>query len=294
MIGLFKQNGAKLPITYRGLTLNDPNDDPKDTFEVWNAMVDAEHAAIAEPKMQRDGSEIYRPRKQRRLIRLTGAIKAVTAGALYDKMELLAEAFDPVNAFLEDESEVDVGFLPFQFSRPTDDTANFPSGLKDLEYYARPLAIPVTRVTKNDGKSAEFAALLECADPRGYARADSTIQVVNAGSTALDNSLATYSSWPVLTVTLSGASGVIRFERTWSGGSKHLDLDLSALVATDVVIVDMEQRTIELNGASAMDLYDGGDFWWVPWGESATFTVSTVSGTAFAGTAQVLWRKAFA
>lgn len=297
MIGLFKENGDKLPITYRGLTLNDPADDPKDTFEVWLALVDPEHSSIAEPKSERDGSEIYRPKKQRGIIRITGGVKAPTAGELFDKIEDLRAAFDPVNAYMADlASTVDIGFMPLEFSRPTADTANYASGLKDLQYYARSLALPVTRVSKNDGKAARFAIVMECADPRAYSQTASSAQRTNAGAITVDNTLASYYSYPTITITLSGATGVIELERVAALDTSALQLDLTGLVAGDVVVVNMESQSVTLNGAAAMDLVvvDQADWWELYGAESQTVNVTNISGTALAGTVSVAWVKAFA
>lgn len=297
MIGLFGADGAKLPMVYRGLTLNDPADDPKDTYEVWQALVDPEHGSVAEPKSERDGSEIYRPKKQRGLIRVTGAVKAPTAGELFDKTEALRAAFDPVNAYLADlASTSDVGFLPFTFSRPTADLANYPSGLKDLQYYARSLALPVTRITKSDGLAARFAVVMECADPRAYAQSATSASRSNAGSKAMDNTLASYASWPTVTITLTGAgTDVIQLERVAAADTSALQLDLGSCSSGDVIVVDMERRYVTKNGAAAMDLVvtAQADYWDLFPAESQTLNVTNVSGT-LAGTVAVSWVKAFA
>lgn len=295
MIGLFDKDGNKLSITYRSLVLNNNADDPNDTYEVWAALIDAEHASVAEPKSQRDGSEIYRPKKQRRVIRISGAVKAPTTGELFDKIEALSAAFDPVNAYFADDATEDVGFLPMTFSRPTADTTNYSNGLKPLQFYARPLAIPVTRITKNDGKAAKFAVLMECADPRAYLQTSESVQRDDAGALAMDNTLASYMSWPTLTITLAGLSGVVKFERDSDHDTRNVRLDLSTCSAADEIVVDMELRTVTLNGDDAMDLVVSGfgDFWWMPPAEESTLNVVNVSGNSFDGTAEVSWRQAF-
>lgn len=293
MIALFDKNGDKLPVVYRGLTLNNPNDDTNDTYELTSVLIDAEHTSVSEVKAQRDGSEIYRPRKSRRLIRLNGAIKKPTMGALFDAIEDLNAAFDPVNAYFGDSSEEDKGFLALTFSRPTDDTGNYASSKKDLQYYARPLAIPVTHISKHDGKAARFVVMLECADPRAYAQAASTASRSNAGALTIDNSLASYSCWPTLTITLTNTgSDVVTFQRVSTHDTRTIRLDLGSCTTSDVIVVDMELRTVTKNGVNAMDLVVSGDYWWLD-PESQTLNVANVSGT-LAGTVAVGWRKAFA
>lgn len=297
MIALFDKDGAKLSISYRSLVLNDATDSPSDTYEVWQAMIDAEHGAIAEPKSERDGSEIYRPKKQRRIIRIEGAVKAPTAGELFDKAEALAAAFDPVNAYLADlDSTSDVGFLPLTFSRPTADTTNYATGLKLLQYYARPLAIPITRITKKDGKAARFAVLMECADPRAYARSASTASRTDSGALTLDNTLASYSSYPIITVTLSDVTGVVEFERVANKDTSAVQIDFTGLAIGDEVVIDMERRYVTLNGSAAMDLVvvDEAAWWEIFGDESQTLNVTDISGDTLSGDVEVSWVKAFA
>ena len=294
MIALYDNSGARLPIAYRGLTLNDPTEtDPMNTTEVWAALVDAEHGALSESRPQRDGSEIYRPRKQRRLIRLTGAIKRSTMGALFDAAEELSAAFDPVNAYEADTSDYDKGFLALTFSRPTDDSANYPSGLKDLQYYARPLAIPVTQLTKNDGLAVRYEVLMECADPRAYAQNSSSANRNDAGTLNINNSLASYASWPTISIAIATASGVVDFELASDNWTKTIRLDLTGIAGT--VTVDPELRTVKDDGVDAMGILSSpAEWWWIPPAETSVLTVANVSGNAFDGTTTVTWHKAFA
>ncbi len=293
MIPLFDKDGNKLEVAYRSLTLNDPDDAVDETYELHSILVDAEHTALSEIKANRDGSEIYRPRKARRILRINGAVKAKTVGKLWDMVETLNQTFDPVNAYNADTATTDKGFLALTFSRPTDDTANYASGLKALQYYARPIAIPATRWAKGDGWAMRFRILMECADPRAYAQSLSSANRTNAGTIAIDNTLASYASWPTVSISVSTVQdAVIDIKREGTYDTRTLRIDLDGF-DDDTLVIDMEAKTVEDQNGSAMNRVVSGDYFWIPENESSDVTITNVSGT-FDGTVTVQWRKAFA
>lgn len=284
MIALYSTDGkTRLAITYNGLTLNNPSDSNVSLYEVTRVVTAETYGTVTEEDPDDDGMESYKVRKVSRIIRMDGYIRAQTPAALYDKMKAFNAAFDPAKVFHDNQSTY--GFLPLDFSVPTADTTNYPSGLVASRYYARASKSVVPPDSKDFGYVAPFSVELICADPRRYLQSTTTFN----GAGALDNSLADYRSWPTVTITMSGAgSATYSLARAHSLGTKTLVLNLSGCVNTDVVVVDMYRRKITKNGTETPSLYVSGNFWEV---EVGTNTLTITNGTN--ATTSTVWRRAF-
>lgn len=261
MIGIYDDGGDRLAMAYRSLTIND------ESYPVSSVVVDHRYDSVTEPKPQADGMEAYAVRRLVAMIRADGVVKADSVADLHDKVEALNAAFDPVLAFDEDTATRDIGFLPFTFSVPTADDTGYPTGLKPLQYYVRSTAIPVPRISKFEGDGAHFTLLLQAVDPRRYLQTLTSVDLFHtpggtpdSASVAVDNSLASYSSWPTITMVMSGFGHTAFYVDHDESGVDPLVLDLSSLVATDVVTIDMQAREVLVDGASRMDLVVSGDF----------------------------------
>lgn len=291
MIPLFKDNGDRIALAYSSLiTLNSPNDPQDDIYECNIYSSSPQWDALTEPKTQGHGLEGHEPRKVVTLHRIDGVIRAPTLAKLYDKVLALNEAFDMVNAFDSDSStEHNRGYLPFWFSIPTTNTALYPTGLIPAEIRVRSLAVPVSRSSQFEGTTCRFTLMLQAADPRIYYTTEQTVSRANAGTMNADNDDAGFPSPVTLTIDFSGAgSGRTSFLM----GGRTLVLDLSGLISTDEVVVDMERQTIELNGGSAMNLYDSGEFWQdLPKGATTTITIANITGT-LAASVEASWYRA--
>jgi hypothetical protein len=57
------KTGAKLSFAYNGLTFNNPDDDPLDTYKVDSVVPVTTVSMISEPHAKGDGSEMYDVRK---------------------------------------------------------------------------------------------------------------------------------------------------------------------------------------------------------------------------------------
>jgi hypothetical protein len=259
MIPIFDDSGNRLLHTYNGLSVNNPSDNasaPKTIFEVNTVTPLTELDSVSDPHQTRDGMESYDVRKISRVFRIDGTIRAASIAQLFDKMKLLAKTFDP--AAVSHKNPSTQGYLAYDFSVPTTDTANYPSGFVPSRYYLRARRVPEPVISDRTGLGAFFSLDLVAADPRRYSQSTTTVSAVGA----VDNTLGDYRSWPTLTINMSGAgSATASYTNTTSLGAKTLTLDLSGCVNTDVVVVTMETKTITKNGTSTPSLYVSGDFW---------------------------------
>lgn len=286
MIALFGNNEEKLEIGYHGLTINDPDDDPDDTYEPAIAIARYALDEVLEPKAEQDGSEGYAPRKISKIIRIDGMVKAPSNRRLWDKVEALNEAYDPVLTFEDDvASTYDRGYLPLTFAVPTNDTANYPSGLIGMQYYARPIAQPIELASKFQGHNAPFHIEMLAIDPRRYSQTLTSQTLVN-GANTVNNTLASYPSYPVIVLTMSGAG-----TDGWFIGheTELVSLYLNLAGAGQTIEIDMAKHVVRKNGVEDMTLFKSGKFWKLG-RQSHTVTVSNVTGIS---QVQIQWRRAF-
>jgi len=280
VIGLFSDAGARLAVTYNGLTLNNPADPKNDTYTLDAVQPATQISQVVEPHPSSDGSEVYMPYKASRNIRLLGTIRAPSIAKLFDKMAVLATAFDPAVVAYNNPTD---SFLALDFSTPTTDTVNFANGLMASRYYVRARVAPEPMVTSWTGWSAMFSLDLLVKDPRRYIQA--ALSVTGTGTAA--NTLATTVSWPLVTITASGA-GSATYSVANTTLSKTLTLNLSGLVNTNVVVVDMAKAKITKNGVETPSLYVSGNYWPIQPGNN---TITVTNGTNM--TTVTSWRVAF-
>jgi hypothetical protein len=302
MIYLFqttdKGERRRLPQAYNGLTINDDtvDYDPRSAtggtaalYELNIAAIDEQWDAVTEPKVANHGMQAFQPFKINALIREDGIIRAPNLPVLMDAVRALNKAFDPVNAYTADSGIINKGFLPLTFSIPTADITNYPTGFITAEYLVRSIKRPVARTSEFEGNDCSFALYLQAADPRCYYTVAQSASRSNAGNITADNSLAGFPSWPILTFTFTGAGSARVGIRRNSTGTK-LVIDATGCVSTDVLIVDMEQRTITLNGVSAISRYVSGPWVDQPVG-STTWNITNETGT-LAATVATGWGRA--
>ena len=301
MIPLFKDPSAgaidapenRLAIVYAGnasITLNDPASPTDDSMFLDDIAVSPITDAVMENKQGKDGMEAYQVFKNGLMIRMHGIIKAPTQARLFDKAEALAYAFDP--ALLSRRfSPSSLGFRSLAFSVPTEDTVTFPSGLMPSQYFARAMDPVHFARSTFEGYNAPFEIDLIVRDPRRYLQ--TLRQKFDNG--AMDNLVADYPSWPMLTIVMTAAGNAAAgFQNAGSlGGAKTLTLNLSGLAASDVVVVDMERRLIKRNGITDMSLYVSGDYWMIePQNNTQSFNFINSGGISQSNT-HVDWYPAF-
>lgn len=302
MIGIFDgvpaaghKLGTRLAMTYNGLTLNNPADAPDDTYEVNTIVYGSAYDQSFDSDPAADGTEIGNVRRTQLLFRLDGTIRAPSMAKLFDKRVALAKAFDPALAAYKNAqptgpiglTPANWGVLPFDFSTPTLDTANYASGLVPSRYYARSRGGVYVPSSQQTGHAGFFSAEMVVPDPRRYWQTGSEM---DDGGT-LDNSLADYPSWPTIEIRMLGAGDTdYTITRTGTYSTASLVLDLSASAASRLVTVDMKNHRIYEGSTEHMDFLVSGSFWEI---EPTSQTITITNDTNVDYTA-ILWRRAWA
>lgn len=253
MIPVFTDGDTRNAIVFNStpsITLNDPTDDADDTYLVEDITVDPMFDAMVDPLPDRDGVQSHEPRRVQTMITIRGWVKAASHAALYDKIRAINRAFDPVLAYLGDTSDIDKGFVGLDFSIPTADTANYPSGSISARYYATPIKRPVPLMTKFDGLSARFVVQLRCADPRMYLQSLTTTTSTPAASpvtlAVTDTTKNLYPVYPIFEVDfITAPSGLMSIHRSLPTLSGALYLSHSALAGNKTLIIDSQAKTVE-------------------------------------------------
>lgn len=283
MFSLFDNAEARLALTYGGLTLNDATD-VLDMYRVDAVTTEMTFDAVMEQRQQADGAEIYEARKVVRRTNLDVTIVAPTRADLFDKMAELASTFDP--ALVSRNNPTTDGFIALDGSIPTTDIATYATGLIARRIYARPMLTPAPNIAVEEGFAARVLIPLISKDPRAYLQAEST-DTIESGANVVDNTKADYPSFPTFTLTATGA-GSATFSIAKTGGNT-LTLDLTGLVNTDVVVVNMATHAITKNGVKADELFVSGGFFDLSAGNN-TLTVTNPTNLTVA----LAWRPAFA
>ena len=195
----------RVSITYRGLNINNPADDEKDSYLIEDTSESPVWQQGIEPFPDRDGAQTYEPFDLFRVFRIRGWVKGSTLAKLYDKIETINEAFNPVKAYLADVDSINRGYLPLTFNVPTEDTATYPTGLIACAYYVQALGVPVVQITKFAGFSGRIDFLVRAADPRRYFTTAQNASRVGDGTITADNTAATYPSFPVIQIDTGGS-----------------------------------------------------------------------------------------
>jgi len=283
MIGIFDNDGNRMPITINGLVLNDPDDAHDNTYEVNSIAVSTAVDTLTEARQNRDGLELYGSKKLNFLVRIDGMIRATTMGVLYDKIADLAESLDPATISYSDATAL----VNVEFSTPTDDFLNYPSGLISCKYLARPRTIPSPAVSQFTGTVSPFSIELLVSDPRRYLATATT----KTSTGSIDNSLATYRSWPTLTLNMGGAgSATYAIALTTSLGTKTLTLDLSGRSNGQVVTVDFAKKKITVGSTETPSIYVSGDFWEIMPESGMTLAASNTTNVS---SFSLSWNRAF-
>lgn len=267
---------TKNPFVFNSLlTLNNPSDDPSETYEVVTVAIADQFNMQTEPLPQSDGLQMYIPRKVRKLIHIDGIIHAKTLGKLVYMGMQMNYLFDPVNAFWADTAATvaeNKGFLPMTFSVPTSDTANYADGLIEMVAYVRSTQRPVQIGSKLQGYNTRFALVLEMIDPRFY-YVTADVVSLNDGSDTNHTSVTEYPTFPTLSVTLSSAADTIYINRKSPNDENGSDmnvridptatLDGAAAQSGDVVSLDMATGKAYLNGTLREDFVVAGfmNYW---------------------------------
>jgi hypothetical protein len=261
LVGTVKTNGRDLPIrnpimyaSVPAIVLNSPCDPRDDTYEVDDVAIQPMWDENMEPHADRDGSQVGEPREVQKIIRIRGWVRAPSLAKLYDNINALNRAFNPVLSRIDDyENEYNTGFLDLDFYVPTDDGA-YASGFIPQKYKVRSIDLPVPSTTKFDDFNARFEIVLRTADGRRYHQTESTATRTGNGNVTANNTLATYPSWPIIDLDFTTAvSTDITIERTNNPTYGRITR-LVATALTDsagkVLRIDMQARTAKYVGGA--------------------------------------------
>lgn len=277
MIPPFLADGTRNPLTYNGFTFNQViGADKRDTIEVNAVRVQTAVQSIREVREYESGLEAYGAFDRGKRLTLVGRITASSWGALYDRIEDMATAFNP--AVVSRNNPTTFGYLPLDFSVPT------AAGTLACRYYVRaeePFEPPYSQYS---GIAVPFTLALLAPDSRRYLQAESSL--VGAGTA--DNTAASVWSWPTLTIAMTGAGSTDFIISNTSVGPISLRLNLSSLISGDSVVVDMERRSIKVNGVDTPSLFALGDYFHM---EPGNNTITVTNGINASPT--LTWRPAF-
>ena len=170
------------PISYRGYALNTVEIQSGDGKRRGCLVEEADFGTVlgvgyTEKRAQGDGndsSDVYLSARQ---VHLRGFIYGETRADAFDRLQDLVSALSPTGAYAASPSQK--GYLPLTFDTPTQNFEDFLDGWRQLQVYARPRAQPTFRIRRDTGAGGnhlkggaiEWAADLECKDPRIYLRA---------------------------------------------------------------------------------------------------------------------------
>jgi hypothetical protein len=126
-----------------------------------------------------DASDVY---MGSRVVNIVGVTYGSTPGDLHDQLQRVRSVLTPTIAY--GFSKPDYGYIPLEFSLPTENDTDFPGGWRRLEFRARPVGQPQFSLRRDAGSengvpnNGSFGAgilwraTLECKDPRMYLRPD--------------------------------------------------------------------------------------------------------------------------
>lgn len=282
MISPFIAKDERNAFSYNGLTFNQEiGGNSRDIIEVARISIQTPIQHIQEAHEYADGLETYGAYKRGKRITMAGIIRASTRGGLYDRIEEFAAAVDP--STVSRDNPANFGLLGLDFQVPTADTANFPTGKMGCRYYCRSERAFEPSISDPQGLGVPFVHTFLASDPRRYLQSTSSL----TGAGAADNSIATFYSWPTLSIAMSGA-GSATFTITSTEADATLVLDLSGRSNGEAVAVDMERHKITVDGVEIPGLYVSGDYFAIEPGVN-TITLQNATNAS----ASLIWRSAF-
>lgn len=296
-----------LPVTYRGFDLNsidslEPGAPMNGTRLDDVRMPNVEAFGYREKRSLADGYDYSSVHLGRRVIYLRGTVYGETLGKLHDTVREFRRSFTPTLAYADAPS--DHGFLPMDFSVPTDDLDTFPSGIIPMRLYSRPVDQPgfyFARAASGGqdarGYSNIYEAQLEARDPRFYLQTLTEIDVgTGMSGDASTTHVGDYPS-PVNVLLTTSGGGITHF--TLTGFGTVMTVTIPGDGSTRTVRIDSHLKvcTIEVDGnnpALRMDLvsFSAGYTWPIAQPGSNAYDWSADNSGLDSGS-KILYRPAF-
>lgn len=272
------------------ITINDPALPITDTYLVEDVTIQPSLDSSIEPNPDRDGATDGPPRETHKIIVIRGWVKGLTFNAIYEKVVALNRAFNPVLEYQDDASTTNAGFMALDFDVPTSDTVTWPAGVIHCRYYARSIALPVPLMTKWDNLNARFVIQLRAIDPRRYEQTQQSVNVTGNSALTLNNSKATYNSYPNITLNIN-TQPVVDFSLKYNG-VQVIFFSKTNFSGHSSITIDCYARTAQWNdGSDATSAIKSGSTFF-----SVTHAVAQDVQLVSAPTDMnmvVTWRRAF-
>lgn len=271
MIGLSDDDGTtRLSVTWGGINLNSITQSSAGTrsaeygYSVETVQYRTAFDYVSEPNQWADLMELYGLRKVSRIVVLRGFVRGRNISELYDKVKALAAATDASRIKFRNPTSWQEQALTF--STPTEDTANFATGLAASKYLGVPIrmAEPMFSVVGN-GLTAAYELNLLLKEPKRFYQTQTSV----SGAATSSNSFADERSWPTVTFTLSGAgssSFTIQNVGTYQG-TVSLVLDLSAH-SSGSWSIDFRENKVYKDGTETPGVYKSGTFFEIEPGDN--------------------------
>lgn len=212
---------------------------------------DVDVVQFSEKRAEADGLDVGTPFLGGRRIRLSGTIYGKTRALCYDLLFQLRSILSPVMASREIPG--DKGYLPMYFAVPTNDTANFPSGARELRALVMPKQFrgPINRDQHGGGDgdalAISWSALLLMRDPNFEGETPQDIYftdtVITSGGTAA-------ASTDLVSKTAHGLIAGDRIYFTTLTGGTGLALNTSYYVISDGLTTDAFKVSLTVGGGA--------------------------------------------
>jgi hypothetical protein len=197
------------PVTYRGVNLNDveiTNGQPLGCQVEAAEWLPAAGVGYTEKRAHADGADAGDVFSAARRLRLRGVVYGSSRGDTFDRKQELLAALNPQLAYAG--ALDDLGYQALTYFEPTADTANWPTGRRDLFINVRPLATPGLNYVRDrmgdapKGFGLPWEVILEAIDPRIYCATARTVDL-SGDTDGTSGSLIHRGDYPApLTITL--------------------------------------------------------------------------------------------
>lgn len=183
------------PVTYRNYQLNSPSitDEVITGCQIDSInFANVESVGYREKRSASDGLDASDVYLAGRTVQMRGTLYGSNKAALFDELAKFRAAMSPTAAYLE--SPGDLGYLPFNFDVPTEDTVNWTNGYIPEMMRLRPYGTPAYVIDRDHSGgvsslpySIDWSAVMEARDPRIYAQ-DEVITFFDVDGTDTDGS----------------------------------------------------------------------------------------------------------
>ena len=210
-----------------------------------------------------EGIQDYGSELTKGFIKLRVAIVADSETHFNDPVRALKKAFNP--ELCEANTNSDGGYLPFKW------TMVLTSGSFPVQIQVKPVEIPKVIANEKAGAGQYLEIILKAKDPRIVAQTADTITITVGAATGTNNG-----DMPARpTITLTGpTSASVRITNTTSG--EYIELT-SALISSDVVVIDNANATILKNGSNAYSQKTSGSSFFAVKSGVVTITPTNLS-----------------